>query len=135
QDVESNTRVTYIEPQNAFIIYDDTVTQDPLYAVYLKNDEEGTLYSADDEKDFTVNDDGIEFINEFTHYYNDVPIIEYVENNERQSAFENVETLINAYNKAISEKANDVDYFADAYLAILGVELDEDTIANIRDNR
>lgn len=69
------------------------------------------------------------------HFFGDVPLIEYVENNERQSAFENVETLINAYNKAISEKANDVDYFADAYLAILGAELDEETIKQIRDNR
>ena len=29
-------------------------------------------------------------------------------------------TMINAYNKALSEKANDVDYFADAYLKVLG---------------
>ena len=33
--------------------------------------------------------------------------------------FEPVLTMINAYNKAISEKANDVDYFADAYLKVL----------------
>src|SRR5699024_3887929 len=69
------------------------------------------------------------------HYFECVPLIEYIENEERQAAFENVETLINAYNKALSEKANDVDYFADAYLAILGVELDEETIKQIRDNR
>ena len=135
QDGDANTRVTYIEPQNAFVIYDDTIAQEPLYGVYLKNDEEGILYSIDDEKDFTIEDDEVSFSDERVHYFEDVPIIEYVENNERQSVFENVETLINAYNKALSEKANDVDYFADAYLAILGVELDEDTIQNIRDNR
>src|SRR5690625_4681748 len=135
QDGDANTRVTYIEPQNAFVIYDDTIAQEPLYGVYLKNDEEGILYSIDDEKDFTIEDDEVSFSDERVHYFEDVPIIEYVENNERQSVFENVETLINAYNKALSEKANDVDYFADAYFAILGVELDEDTIQNIRDNR
>jgi SPP1 family phage portal protein len=42
---------------------------------------------------------------------------------------------VNAYNKAISEKANDVDYFADAYLKILGVALDETGAKHIRDNR
>lgn len=34
---------------------------------------------------------------------------------------------INAYNKALSEKANDVDYFADAYLKILGERIDDET--------
>ena len=42
---------------------------------------------------------------------------------------------MNAYNKAVSEKANDVDYFADAYMKVLGVTLDEDGIKHIRDNR
>ena len=43
--------------------------------------------------------------------------------------------MINAYNKAISEKANDVDYFADAYLKVLGAKLNEDGIKSIRENR
>lgn len=43
--------------------------------------------------------------------------------------------MINAYNKAISEKANDVDYFADAYLKILGPKLEDDDVTHIRDNR
>lgn len=44
-------------------------------------------------------------------------------------------TLINAFNKAISEKANDVEYFADAYLKILGAELDDETLKSLRDTR
>ena len=43
--------------------------------------------------------------------------------------------MINAYNKAISEKANDVDYFADAYLKVLGAYLDKDDVKSIRDDR
>ena len=43
--------------------------------------------------------------------------------------------IVNAYNKAISEKANDVDYFADAYLKILGATVDNEDIAFIRDTR
>ena len=43
--------------------------------------------------------------------------------------------MIDAYNKAVSEKANDVDYFADAYLKILGTLLEEDEIKHIRDDR
>ena len=49
--------------------------------------------------------------------------------------FEPVLTMIDAYNKAISEKANDVDYFADAYLKILGPKLEDDEVKHIRDDR
>ena len=43
--------------------------------------------------------------------------------------------MIDAYNKAISEKANDVDYFADAYLKVLGAKLGTNGVKQIRDNR
>jgi len=140
QDEEANTRVTYLEPTQAFIVYDDTVTQKPLFAVRIlvddKGDSKGTVYTKEHIIDFLTNEEGkLTFTEEQEHYFGDVPMIEYIENEERQSAYGNVETLINAYNKALSEKANDVDYFADAYLAILGVELDEETIRHIRDNR
>src|SRR5699024_2185130 len=60
---------------------------------------------------------------------------EFVENDEQQSLIRPVESLINAYNKALSEKSNDVEYFSDAYMKILGAKLDTETIQNIRDNR
>lgn len=141
QDEYANTRVTYIDPQEAFIIYDNTIEQNPLYGVIIQRDDNGrphgTIYTSEYEQKFHSDKKGQIVLSEGIkeHFFGDVPLIEYVENEERQSAFENVETLINAYNKAISEKANDVDYFADAYLAILGTELDEETIKQIRDNR
>lgn len=140
QDEESNTRVTYLRPQEAFVIYDDTIGQNPLYGVHVYKDKDdllkGAIYSKEDKQPFSVNDKGEMVIeNGEAHYYGDVPLIEYLENEERQSAFESVISLINAYNKALSEKANDVDYFADAYLSILGVELDQETLSKVRDNR
>lgn len=140
QDEDANTRVTYLQPQNSFVIYDDTIARNPLYGVHAHYDDEnklkGHVYSRTGESALYETDKGEYVIeDEKPHYYGDVPIIEYVENEERQAAFEGVISLIDAYNKALSEKANDVDYFADAYLAILGVELDEETIKQIRDNR
>lgn len=74
-------------------------------------------------------------VDEEQNYFGDVPLVEYLENEERQGAFDNVDTLINAYDKAISEKANDVDYYADAYLKVLGAELEEETLQTLRDSR
>ncbi|MFR9064200.1 MAG: phage portal protein [[Clostridium] scindens] len=69
------------------------------------------------------------------HGFDGVPATEYRENKEELGIFEPVLTMINAYNKAISEKANDVDYFADAYMKILGALLDDNALKHIRDNR
>ena len=140
QDEESNTRVTYMAPTEGFVIYDNTVAQNPLYGVRVLTDKDGgqygSVYSTTYEEPFIINDKGeLAFESQQPHYYGDVPLIEYIENEERQGAFEGVISLINAYNKALSEKANDVDYFADAYLSILGAELDEETLKAIRDNR
>ena len=64
-----------------------------------------------------------------------MPLIEYLGNEERQGIFEQVESAITAYDKALSEKANDVDYFADAYLLLLGVDLEDEELITIRQDR
>lgn len=139
QDEETNTRCIYNSPLDMFVIYDNTIEQRPMFGVrYMVDDEgntSGSVYTAAKIVDFVTEDKKLAFAEEKAHFYGEVPIIEYIENEERQSIFESVETLINAFDKALSEKANDVDYFADAYLKIFGVELDEDGIQTIRDNR
>lgn len=42
---------------------------------------------------------------------------------------------VEAYNHTIGEKANNVDAFAEAYLAVLSAELDEQGVYRIRDSR
>lgn len=138
QDEDSNTCSIYNNPLDMFIVYDDTIAQKSLFAVRYQTTEgqlKGQLYKRNEIIDFTQGDSGIVFTDQQPQYYGDVPVIEYIENEERQSIFESVETLINAFDKAVSEKANDVDYFADAYLKILGVEIEEENLQNIRDNR
>lgn len=137
-DDSGNIGITYIDPMQCFILYDNSIVRHSMYAVrYYQNTDAKTEGSFSDA--FSIqyfhDDGGIIFDELVPHYFGDVPIIEYLENEERQAAFENVESLINAYNKAISEKANDVDYFADAYLKILGTELDTATIDCLRDSR
>jgi SPP1 family phage portal protein len=139
QDEDARTKVTYNDPLDMFVIYDDTIEQKPKYAVRYRmnkdNQVEGTLITLNSYADFSEGQNGLAFSDLTPHYYPTLPVIEFVENEEQQSLIEPVETLINAFNKSISEKANDVDYFADAYLAILGAELDDEGQLRIRDNR
>lgn len=135
-DEDAQVGVTHTDPEEAFVVYDDSILHRPLYGIRyyrnINNQLEGTVSDAREVHYFNEN----YTITETTpHYFGDIPIIEYSENEERIGLFETVETLINAYNKALSEKANDVDYFADAYMKILGKILDTDTIQKLRDNR
>lgn len=140
--VDEDARVgsTYIDPTDAFIIYDNSIRERPLYGVRYTTNADGQLIGtvSDDTaiEYFEQNDDDDLIVTDTVpHYFQAVPMIEYVENEELQGAFEGVETLINAYNRALSEKANDVDYFADAYMAILGALIDDRDLASIKYNR
>lgn len=139
-DEEAELCITYLSPMEAFMIFDDSILERPLYFVRRykdrNNNEYGSISNKYGVRYFQVTG-GLKWLDEDwqPHFFPDVPATEYVENSERQGLFEPVLTMVNAYNKAVSEKANDVDYFADAYMKVLGVTLDDEGIKHIRDNR
>ena len=138
-DELGNIGITYLTPMDAFMIYDDSVLCRERYFVRLYIDSDNVMHGSvsDDTKVrwFTQQGRLIWDEKDKVHGFDGVPASVYVENEEEIGIFEPVLTMIDAYNKAISEKANDVDYFADAYLTILGPRLGEDDTKNIRSNR
>ena len=138
QNEESKTEVAYNDPLDMFVIYSDEIRPRSLYGVRYTVDEDGykgQLFSDSETYDFTLDGDSLSLTESHSLFYGRVPIIEFVENEERQSLIEPVETLINGFNNVLSEKNNDVSYFSDAYLSILGALLDDDSIRNLKDNR
>ena len=138
-DEEAELCITYLSPLEAFMIFDESILERPLYFVRRYKDRDGNEFGSISNsfgvRNFQVTG-GLKWLDEWKqHHFHDVPATEYVENAERQGLFEPVMSLVNAYNKAISEKANDVDYFADAYMKILGVSVNDDDLRFIRDNR
>lgn len=144
RDATAQPMTSVTTPMNAFMVFSDTVDRAPLYAVRFFYDTNrfdgepdcmrGTLYTQSYEIPFE-RQGSVRFGDPEPHGFPGVPVVEYIENEERQGLFEGVMTLIDAYDDALSEKANDVDYYADAYLSILGAELDEDTLKHLRDSR
>lgn len=121
-----------------FIVYDDSIEQKPLFAVHygqVDSKTTGILIELDRMRDFEADKGVLTFTDEKINPFNKLPVIEFMLNDERQGLFEPVISLVNSYNKVMSEKANDVDYFADAYMKILGAQLDEPSIERIKDNR
>lgn len=138
-DEEAELCITYLSPMEAFMIRDDSILQREMFFVRRYTDWQGNEYGSVSNswgiRHFQITG-GTKWTDDWTpHYFNGVPATEYMSNEERQGIFEPVLTMINAYNKAISEKANDVDYFADAYLKILGALVDDKDVQHIRDNR
>lgn len=138
-DENSEIGITYMTPIDGFIVYDNTIQNKPLFACHygLNDDDEevGYFYTKEAVYQFATVSGAYTIVEETPNVFGDIPMIEYLENEERQSIFENVKTLINAFNKALSEKANDVEYYADAYLKVLGAEIDEKTLQTLRDTR
>lgn len=138
-DEAARVGTTFVSPMECFLIKDTSIRERSLFGVrYFRNEDreiEGTISDDREIRYFKIKDGNVVIDYVKPHYFGGVPLIEYVENTEQQGAFENVVSLINAYNKAISEKANDVDYYADAYLMILGAELDENALGILRDKR
>lgn len=139
-DEKAELCITYLSPIEAFMIYDDSIIERPLYFVRRFTDNEGI------ERGSISNSFGVRYFKisgklEWAdddwqpHYFPDVPATEFLENAERQGIFEPILSMSNAYNKAISEKANDVDYFADSYLKILGTKIEDEDVAFVRDTR
>lgn len=144
RDADAYPMTSVRAPSECFLVRDDTVAETVLYGVRYYEDRNrydaeadgvrGTLYTPVYEIPFEYSG-GVRFGEPVAHGFPGVPIVEYVENSDRKGLFEDVLTLVHAYEDAISEKANDVDYYADAYLSILGAELDEETLNQLRDSR
>lgn len=127
QDEDAETKVAVVSPQKAFMVYDDTVAQRPLAFITYAKDRKGksqwlgNIYYATKTIAF-----GDELGEETPNPYGMVPAVEFFDNVERQGVFDNVKTLCQSLDKVLSQKANQVEYFDNAYLKALGLNLDKD---------
>ena len=138
-DDMGNIGITYLSPEESFMIYDDSILERPRYFCRIYTDADDTDYvSVSDSRTvrYASMEGGLHWVDEERiHGFDGVPATEYRENEEEIGIFEPVLTMINEFNEAISEKANDVAYFSDAYLKILGAKVESNDLDQIRQNR
>lgn len=130
-DEDSKPRLTKLEPENTFVVYDDTIAKNSLFGVriyqiqYSETDKKSfvEVYSEDkiyyyqaDNLDFS----DIKFKDENDNNFGAVPINEYRNNEERTGDYEAVLDSIDAYDLSQSELANFQQDMSDAYLVIVG---------------
>ena len=140
QNEQHETKVSSISPKELFVVYDDKLSQRALFAVRYgiypqSSDKAGKTYGEVYTRDFIYRFEDKKVQEAEENPYRLIPCVEWRLNDERMGLFEPITGLVETYNATLGEKANDVDAFAEAYLAILGAELDEDGVRHIRDNR
>ena len=138
-DEDGEIGSAYLDPMEAFAIYSESITPRMRYFVrtYMDADKvrRGSISDEYTVRYFHLEGGSVKWDDEHPHGFNGVPAVEFIQNRNRRGIFESVMSLIDEYNKALSEKANDVDYFADAYLKVLGAKSDKETIKFMRENR
>jgi SPP1 family phage portal protein len=134
QNEQHETKVSSISPKELFVVYDNKLSQRALFAVRYgvhpqSSDKAGKTYGEVYTRDFIYRFEDKKVQEAEENPYGFIPCVEWRLNDERMGLFEPITGLVETYNATLGEKANDVDAFAEAYLAILGAELDDDGVA------
>ena len=137
QDDAGRPRSVAVSPLTSFMVYDDSVLKRKVAFVRYAYDEEGRITGSysDGENVYPFdNREGTLAIGEpEEHYFGAVPAVCFRQNTERRGLYEGVLNLIEAYNRVLSEKANDIEYFSDAYMVVEGTELPDDFKKDLRE--
>ena len=126
---------TSVDPENVFIVYDDSVERKALFAVYyyeIKDDtKDATKYQAEvftqnlhyhivlrDSSKGTTQNENVE-----EHNLGQIPIIEYRNNHFAIGDYEQQISLIDAYNSLMGNRVNDKEQAVESILVLYGAQL------------
>ena len=135
---------TSVDPENVFLVYDDSIERRVLFAVYyyeIKDDtKDATKYQAEvftqnlhyhivlrDSSMGTTRNEQVE-----PHNLGQVPIIEYRNNHFAIGDYEQQISLIDAYNSLMGNRVNDKEQAVESILVLYGAQL-ADTLEDARE--
>lgn len=155
-DEKAYPYITFLDPLNTFMVYDNTIRDKPLFGVtysYYPDNEgnealHGQLIEVNDTVPFsnsaTANDSlifdekpdpdtGVD--DQLAHPFDQLPMAEIMDNEERIGVFDDLISLVDDLDSAMSAKANDSDSFAASVLKVINSELDDDQLEEIKSSR
>ena len=142
---EGRIAFTAQNPTDWIYVRDNSLEQKPKFAIryYAWWDDVENLQMYDIElytdKEI-INYEGspvdLKEVSRRPHYFNGLPVIEFMENESRQGSYENVISLIDTYELMLSDTANTINYFSDCYLVLTGMqETQAEDIARMKNDR
>lgn len=136
-DEVANLRLVRINPKNIIMLYErESISPVACIRIIKTYDKAGNViikaeYWTEDAVTYlTLNNSNLIVTEKEEHYFKTVPFIEFINNEERLGDYEQVLSLIDAYNKANSNTANLYQYNDEAILKIL--KLGDVSSENIR---
>lgn len=127
----------YVDPRNGILVCDSSVAHRKLFALIWEHRRTTSdkdyyfvsVYTDRTVKDYRCSDLHSAVFEQFDeareHYFGSVPVIAYENNRERQGDFEQIISLIDAYDELMSNRLTDKKKFVDALLVFFGMTLRE----------
>lgn len=143
---DKEIKFNQLDAETVFIIYDNSINPVPLMAVrfydihnYITDKfvTKVETYTEDMITYYTTTKEGLVIEGEpEEHFFGEVPVIRYSNNDEAMGDYEKVIDLIDAYDLVVSDTNNNLEYFADSYLVLTGmVGTEPEDIAEMKENR
>ena len=143
-DNKGQTRFKLINPTSCFGVYDDSLAGDLMYFVrmYKANEwDDSNTYNVDVYSDWDIKhyvmsgENGyLTFRSEEPHYFSQCPANIFSLPDEK-SVFDCILTLQDAANELVSAEIDDYAAFCDAYLTLIGVDIEAEQVAAMKENR
>ena len=144
-DEDGEIRFNVLDTRQGFPIYSDDLNKDLLYFVRIFPVDNLDIlkgyyvevYSKDTVDRFDMNDaySNLRFISSEQHYFHQVPVTVFSLNREEVGSSEKIMSMQDSYNKLISASEDDFESFCDAYMVIRGMEVDDDELSKMKQNR
>lgn len=131
-----HVKLNNLDPRNTFVVYTDGIDPEPLFGVYYypivdnmgKFDKWG-INAYDSQNLYIYESEALGnpvLLSTAPHYAEQVPIVQYKNNDEGMGDYERVRTLIDAYDRLQSDRIDDKDQFVDAIMAVYGASVIDD---------
>ena len=128
-----------LDATNTFIVYDDTIEENELFAVYYNTIKDSTTNKQKVVADvltkahryhFESDTQGKEITLAYTEDLNfgEIPVILYQNNKDCIGDYEQQISLIDAYNTLMSDRVNDKEQFLNSLLVLYGSRLADDVV-------
>ena len=145
-DEDAKIRFCSVPSEEVILVCNASLEEEILYAIRhyrvyrldgVTYDEFVDVYDKSDVTNYSYQSGSIRQIGGPTpHYFDDVPFVEYANNKLHRGDFEDVMSLVDAYDKAQSLTLDDMEDFTDAYLVLKGVGgTNEEDVQALRRNK
>ena len=144
-DDNSEIRIRPQKPTEWIMVYDNSLEQKPKFAIryycWLDDIDNQQMYDIElwTDREIIVYEGSpmtLQEVSRRDHYFGRLPVIEFMENESRHGAYEDVINLIDCYELMLSDTANTVSYFSDCYLVLEGMDQTEpEEIEHMKNNR